>query len=363
MPIYINPTKNIKKIFVKVNGQKKNIVSAWVNKEGAPAKVFQYNSSETDPYEVASEGEHNDWRYTLDGANKIITLQAYIPDSVGAIVYANYTVDGEIYKTKLSSNNSFTTSPYCMFKDKQQLQYVEFSKNIDTSDMTGMVQMFYRCYELKHIDFGGLTTSNVTNMSYMFSDCRVLTDLDVSGFDTSNASDMRQMFYNCLALTDLDVSGFDTSNVTNMSQMFNGCTALKRLDVSGFDTSKVTTMQSMFHNCLALTDLDVSGLTTSNVTNMTDMFNNCHELAAIDVSHFNTSKVTMMSSMFKNCSSLSILDLSSFDTRKNSGNSMQYMFSGCSKLGVIYATEGKWIVPSLSKNVFSGCGVNDVTYK
>lgn len=263
MPIYINPTKNIKKIFVKVNGQKKNIVSAWVNKEGAPAKVFQYNSSETDPYddpyEVASEGEHNDWRYTLDGANKIITLQAYIPDSVGAIVYANYTVDGEIYKTKLSSNNSFTTSPYCMFKDKQQLQYVEFSKNIDTSDMTGMVQMFYRCYELKHIDFGGLTTSNVTNM--------------------------------------------------------------------------------------------------------TDMFNNCHELAAIDVSHFNTSKVTMMSSMFKNCSSLSILDLSSFDTRKNSGNSMQYMFSGCSKLGVIYATEGKWIVPSLSKNVFSGCGVNDVTYK
>lgn len=41
MSIYIRNKKNIKNIFANVNGEKKSITSAWVNKNGVPTKVFQ----------------------------------------------------------------------------------------------------------------------------------------------------------------------------------------------------------------------------------------------------------------------------------------------------------------------------------
>lgn len=40
MAIFINENKKIKSIFVNVNGEKKTISSAWVNKDGVSTKVF-----------------------------------------------------------------------------------------------------------------------------------------------------------------------------------------------------------------------------------------------------------------------------------------------------------------------------------
>lgn len=51
MSIHINQNKKITSVFVNVNGEKKNIVSAWVNRDGVPAKVFEkicvHNYAET----------------------------------------------------------------------------------------------------------------------------------------------------------------------------------------------------------------------------------------------------------------------------------------------------------------------------
>ena len=40
MAIYIKNTKRVTNILANVNGQRKKIVSAWVNRDGAPAKLF-----------------------------------------------------------------------------------------------------------------------------------------------------------------------------------------------------------------------------------------------------------------------------------------------------------------------------------
>ena len=215
------------------------------------------------------------------------------------------------------------------FKDCKNLSSIDF-KNIDTSNITSMYDMFNGCNALTSLDVSGFDTSNVGYMQYMFSGCNVLTSLDVSGFDTSNVTSMYYMFSGCNALTSLDVSGFDTSNVTTMSNMFNGCNVLTSLDVSGFDTSNVTSMSNMFNGCNTLTSLDVSGFDTSKVTTMGSMFANCNALTSLDLSSFNTTNVTNMSNMFNGCNTLTSLDVSGFDT--SNVTNMQYMFNECSAL-------------------------------
>ena len=149
-----------------------------------------------------------------------------------------------------------------------------------------------------------LNTSEVTTMIYMFYACSGLTSLDLSGFNTSKVTDTYCMFEGCSSLTSLDVSSFNTSNVKNMGSMFSRCSSLTSLDVSNFNTEKVTNMGDMFAYCSSLKSLDLSNFNTENVTDMAIMFQNCSNLKTIYCSD-NWNKTGLSSiSMFKNCTSL-----------------------------------------------------------
>ncbi|HEL8850022.1 TPA: BspA family leucine-rich repeat surface protein, partial [Listeria monocytogenes] len=113
------------------------------------------------------------------------------------------------------------------------------------------------------------TAPSLRTTENMFLYTLNITELDVSGLDTSAVSNMRGMFYRCSALEELDVSHFDTSSVTNMLYMFCDNEKLEKLDVSNFDTSSVTDIRMMFENCSGLEELDVSNFDTSSVTTMT----------------------------------------------------------------------------------------------
>ena len=92
---------------------------------------------------------------------------------------------------------------------------------------TTTARWFYECRVLKQIEgLEFLNTSEVTNMREMFYRCSGLTSLDVSHFNTQNVTDMYGMFYRCSGLTSLDVSHFNTQNVTDMYWMFYDCSAL-----------------------------------------------------------------------------------------------------------------------------------------
>ena len=139
---------------------------------------------------------------------------------------------------------------------------------------------------------------------YNFANATQITGLGY--LNTSEVTDMGGMFYKCEAVTTLDVSGFDTQNVTDMSYMFNGCEAVTTLDVSGFKTQDVTDMRAMFVSCSSLTTLDLTGFDTQKVKNMDAMFGLCSSLTTIycndDWSQINSETIT--SDMFYGCDEL-----------------------------------------------------------
>lgn len=112
----------------------------------------------------------------------------------------------------------------------------------------------------------GANTSGVTNMAALFDSCSFTS---VPLFDTSSVTDMSYMFYRCTSLTSVPL--FDTSSVTDMSYMFASCSDLTSATL--FDTSSATDMSYMFSNCNALTS--VSLFDTSSATNTTAMFAGC----------------------------------------------------------------------------------------
>lgn len=240
-----------------------------------------------DEEETAPAEAYNDWNYTLDEENNIITLNYYIGldyanPKKDVIVYANYVIDGKTYKTQIKSNDvNATVNTAYMFNNN--FNYAQYIETIQFS--------------------GGIDMSNVTNMSYMFNSCTKLTSVDFgTDFNTKNVTNMAQMFNNCTSLTSLDVSDFDTSNVTNMSGMFSSCRALTDLDLSNFDTSKVTDMQSMFSKCVLLTNLDLGNFNTGNVMNMNYMFWDSSKLKTIYVTEGNWSSSQATTTwMFQNC--------------------------------------------------------------
>ena len=154
-----------------------------------------------------------------------------------------------------------------------------------------MIRYFAGFNKMTSIDLSALDTSEVTNMNGMFYRCRSLTSLDVSNFDTSNVTDMSYMFASCRSLTSLDVRNFDTSQVTNMGYMFTSCSSLTSLDVSNFNTSQVTNMFAMFYRCMKLTNLDVSNFDTSKVTDMSGMFCHCPVWDTVDQTKFANANV------------------------------------------------------------------------
>lgn len=240
-----------------------------------------------DEEETAPAEAYNDWNYTLDEENNIITLNYYIGldyanPKKDVIVYANYVIDGKTYKTQIKSNDvNATVNTAYMFNNN--FNYAQYIETIQFS--------------------GGIDICNVTNMSYMFNSCTKLTSVDFgTDFNTKNVTNMAQMFNNCTSLTSLDVSDFDTSNVTNMSGMFSSCRALTDLDLSNFDTSKVTDMQSMFSKCVLLTSLDLGNFNTGNVMNMNYMFWDSSKLKTIYVTEGNWSSSQATTTwMFQNC--------------------------------------------------------------
>ena len=148
--------------------------------------------------------------------------------------------------------------------------------NLDTSNITGMNEMFRDCTKLTHLDLSNFDTSKVTNMHQMFYNCPQLTTLNLSGFDTSNVTTMYSMFYSCQSLTTLDLSSFNTSNVTDMSYMFNNCISLTTLKLTNFDTSKVTSFYQTFYRCNKI--VSIPKLNASVSTNVSFFAYDCKSL-------------------------------------------------------------------------------------
>ena len=256
-------------------------------------------------------------------ANKVSTITAsgsgvdFSPigydDELSNKAIENINDDVAYSKTLYDAWNTSNTSAYELYSGDTKIVY---APNINTSNVTDMAYMFYKCVRLTSVPL--YNTSKVTKFYDMFAYCENIKSVQL--FDTSKATDMGYMFAYCPNLK--SAPAFNTSNVTNMVSMFRGCHSLT--SVPEMNTSKVTGMSSMFAYCSGLTSVPLYN--TSNVTSMDSMFDNCSSLTSVPL--FDTSKATDMSHMFNGCSSLT--SVPQLDTSK--AESMTGMFAYCQNL-------------------------------
>lgn len=117
--------------------------------------------------EIAPAGELEKWDYTLDDAKKTITLNKYTGTDENVTVYSNYDVGGECYKTRLRDSAKEGYSKANLFTNNKTVKNIIFQKQIDTSNVTNMENMFCNCKLLTSLNVRNLDTSNVKNMSSM----------------------------------------------------------------------------------------------------------------------------------------------------------------------------------------------------
>jgi uncharacterized repeat protein (TIGR02543 family) len=191
--------------------------------------------------------------------------------------------------------------------------------------------------------------------SQLFKDFTNCTSMDLDSVNTSNVTNMSMMFYRCVVLRSLNISSWDTGNVTNMNSMFVGCGLFAfQLDLSGWDTGNVTDMSSMFQSCNALNTIDLSNWDIGKVINMWYMFAGCNNLTTVNLSGWDLSKVDAnIHDLFYNCYNLKTVNLTGW---KLGLNYIYNMFTGCRNLTTIYASTS-WDTEYIfsSNNMFTGC--------
>ena len=296
------------------------------------------------------------------------------------------------------------------FKGCSQLTEIQGIANLNTSEVTSMVLMFYGCSRLISLDLSGFDTQKVVHMDRMFSNCNNLKTIFVSDkFVTTAVQSSSDMFSSCTSIegailydpskTDATYAKCTNGYFTNVSEKANfgslavynsssytltfkygnktkldtgetayelntGKTAPEWISNTGitkvvfemsFANALPTSCFQWFKGLSSLTTIEGIGyLNTSEVTDMNEMFSGCSSLSSLQLTTFNTAKVTNMSQMFSGCSSLSSLQLTTFNTAKVTD--MTRMFYNCSSLKTIYTSNLFDVTGvTVSDEMFTGC--------
>ena len=293
------------------------------------------------------------------------------------------------YVKQVAFHHSFAdvrpTSTYHWFYEMRNLESIVGMRFLNTSEVTRMDGMFYRCYKLTVLELGSFNTAKVTDMSDMFRSCSALQSIYAR--ESWTMTDMaltssHNIFKDCNSLVGGKGTAYDANHVdgayaridggTDNPGYFTGPEAYvcytddnttltfyydhyrssrpgetyelnEGTDAPGwasyYETTRVvfdpwfadarpTTTFRWFCHMLHLKTIEgIENLNTSEVTNMGSMFFDCNELESVDFSHFNTEKVERMDQMCTYCYGRNV---------KN----MDYMFADCQNLRTIYAIEG-----------------------
>lgn len=234
------------------------VAPAWVRFDAATGTLtFQCSSAKTDAdtdYFLNEAGDVPGWNKTKSADIKTVVF-------------------------KRNFRDARPTTCLLWFGSCTNLTSIEGLENLNTSDVTRMDHMFYKCEKLRALDLSGFNTEKVENMQGMFSNCKNLETLNLSSFKTNNLTNMSEMFLECNKIAQLNLSGFNTSRVKALDLVFKNCYALEALDLSSFDTKWVTDMSSLFEYCQSLKTIYVSDrFSIFKVKNSTNMFRSCNNL-------------------------------------------------------------------------------------
>ena len=204
--------------------------------------------------------------------------------------------------------------------------------NLDVSRVDQAVFMFRQCEKLPVLDTTGWDTSNITNMQGMFYKCYGLQEIiGVSDWDVSNVTSLYAAFYNLHAMTKLDLSGWNASKVTNLNMAIRSNNNLSYVDLSGWNISSACNASDMLAYNPKLVTVNATGMNTSGITDASCMFYEANALTTIIGSESLTfPNLVDAAGMFEKCQSLPSIDVTNWGLGKCELTS--YMFNGCSAL-------------------------------
>lgn len=164
-----------------------------------------------------------------------------------------------------------------LFEGLEEVTFISFGPNCNTSRTRYMDGMFFGCKKLKTVDMTSIDTSNVIDFKKMFAQCYELEAVDLSGFKTDNVKDMTKMFEDCEALVSVKFGNYNCKNVESMEAMFRYCEKLEYADLGNIVTSgKLENVYDMFAYCKSLLYLDMSSMNVENTEGY--MFEACKKL-------------------------------------------------------------------------------------
>ena len=129
---------------------------------------------------------------------------------------------------------------------------VERMKHIKTifADTSGATEMQFMFSKSAIENPPYLNTSNVTDVDSMFYKCTNLKN--IPPYDFSNVTNMYGTFWLCPNIT--SIPPLDTHNVTNVEYCFAECTKLRSIPL--LDFTYVSNTNLAFYGCTSLTDVD-----------------------------------------------------------------------------------------------------------
>lgn len=174
------------------------------------------------------------------------------------------TLDGHQYAVDIHDNWDPTlTNAYQMFYQDYQLMY--FPKNIDTTGLTNMQQMFKESnIEDLYIDCSGVTGQGFNEICKTAKNLRYvnLVNVDASGITT-----LANSFQDCYALDYIDFNpqpGRDPgihyiTSLTSIDHICSGCRSLKEFHVlNGSGDTTLTNCGDAFRDCYAMEELEIT---------------------------------------------------------------------------------------------------------
>lgn len=159
-----------------------------------------------------------------------------------------------------------SNTPYIPTLFNYKTNVIENIEIINSSHITDLSNTFEH---MKHLKTVSIDTSGVIDMEFMFSDCMIENP---PYLNTSNVTNVNSMFYKCTNLK--NIPQYDFSNVTNMYGTFWLCPNITSIPY--LDTHNVTNIEFCFAQCTKLESIPL--LDFSKVTNAGMIFNNCTSL-------------------------------------------------------------------------------------
>ena len=291
------------------------------------------------------------------------------------VVIAPSMKDAPLTKTRKMFHGGFNEETN-ISQSLESMTTIEGLENLNTSKMTDLSMMFFKCTGLTSVDVSSFDVSKVTDMSHMFVECSALTTIycDADWSTSAALTNSNYMFSGCTALVGGEGTAYDESNVDKSYARADGGSSApgyftkvrkvytvfdqktqtltyyydSKYDLSNAyqeeydpDNNPKATRFALYYSLVKKAIIDPS-MKEAPLTSMYRMFLGGYSsetdetyhltnMTAIEgLENLNTANVTNMRAMFYKCSALTSLDLSTFNTSKVTN--MFHMFDGCSAL-------------------------------